>query len=476
MRSLALKFTLAFLVVSLSGIGVVAILAGRATADEFGHFIFSENRVALATQLEDYYRAYRTWDGVDAALSPGGMGGMMGNGPMHGAMMGGGFAVADASGRVVAAGVGHRLGERLSETELAQGTPLQADGRLVGTLIAGQSAFGMMSPAGTEFLARVNRALLLGVIGVGGAALILGLVLASALTRPLRELTNAARAIARGQLEQKVRVRSRDELGELAGAFNQMSADLARARDLRREMTADIAHDLRTPLSVILGHAEALRDGVLPPTPETFGLIHDETLHLNRLVEDLRTLSLAEAGELKLVRRPTAPSALLEHAVAAQTPRAQQQNVELRTEIEPGLPEVDVDPDRMAQVLNNLLDNALRHTPAGGVVSVQLSVISHRSSSKRSSELITDHWLLITISDTGPGIASEDLPRIFDRFYRADKSRARDRSFTSAQEGGSGLGLAIAKSIVEGHGGRIWAESQPGTGAQFFIELPAAKP
>jgi len=469
MRSLALKFTLAFLVVSLSGIGVVAILAGRATADEFGHFIFSENREALAAQLEDYYRAYRTWEGVDAALSPGGMGGMMGpgaGGPMHGAMMGGGFAVADASGRVVAAGVGHRLGERLSETDLAQGTPLQADGRLVGTLIAGRSAFGMMSPAGTEFLARVNRALLLGVIGVGGAALILGLVLASALTRPLRELTNAARAIARGQLEQKVRVRSRDELGELAGAFNQMSADLARARDLRREMTADIAHDLRTPLSVILGHAEALRDGVLPPTPETFGLIHDETLHLNRLVEDLRTLSLAEAGELKLVRRPTAPSALLEHAVAAQTPRAQQQNVELRTEIEPGLPEVDVDPDRMAQVLNNLLDNALRHTPVGGRVVCRVTGDATRHASP----------VAFSISDSGPGIASEDLPRIFDRFYRADKSRARDRSFASAQEGGSGLGLAIAKSIVEGHGGRIWAESQPGAGAQFFIELPAAKP
>lgn len=464
MRSLALKFTLAFLVVSLSGIGVVAILAGRATADEFGHFIFSENREALAAQLEDYYRAYGTWDGVDAALSPGGMGGMMGpgaGGPMHGAMMGGGFAVADASGRVVAAGVGHRLGERLSETDLAQGTPLKADGRLVGTLIAGRSAFGMMSPAGTEFLARVNRALLLGVIGVGGAALILGLVLASALTRPLRELTNAARAIARGQLEQKVRVRSRDELGELAGAFNQMSADLARARDLRREMTADIAHDLRTPLSVILGHAEALRDGVLPPTPETFGLIHDETLHLNRLVEDLRTLSLAEAGELKLVRRPTAPSALLEHAVAAQTPRAQQQNVELRTEIEPGLPEVDVDPDRMAQVLNNLLDNALRHTPVGGRVVCRVTGDATRPASP----------VTLSISDSGLGIASEDLPRIFDRFYRADKSRAR-----APEQGGSGLGLAIAKSIVEGHGGRIWAESQPGAGAQFFIELPPARP
>jgi signal transduction histidine kinase len=477
MRSLSLKLTFAFIVVSLSGIGLVAVFAGRATADEFGNFMFSQNRGALAAQLEDYYRAAGSWEGVDAALSPGGMGGgMMGNGPMHGGMMGGGFAVADASGRVVAAGVGRRLGEQLSATELAQGTPLRVDGQPVGTLIAGQNAFGMMSPAGTEFLARVNRVLILGAVGAGAAALILGRMLAGALTRPLRELTTAAREIARGKLEQKVRVRSRDELGELAGAFNQMSADLARARDLRRELTADIAHDLRTPLSVILGHAEALRDGVLPPTPETFGLIHDEAQHLNRLVEDLRTLSLAEAGELSLARRPTLPGALVERAIAAQLPCAQQQHVTLRAEVEPDLPEVNVDPDRMAQVLNNLLDNALRHTPPGGTVSVHASrsVISHRSPAKRASGLITDHrllitdhWLLITVSDTGPGIAPEDLPRVFDRFYRADKSRAR-----ALAQSGSGLGLAIAKSIVEGHGGCIRAESQPGAGAQFFIELP----
>jgi signal transduction histidine kinase len=482
MRSLALKLTLAFLVISLSGIGLVAIFAVRATADEFGHFVANQNRDALAAQLEDYYRTFNSWEGVDTLASPGGMGGAgMGMGPMHAQMMGGGFAVADAAGRVVAAGVGHRQGERLSAAEIARGTPLRLDGQLVGTLIAGQDALGMMSPAGTAFLAGVNRALVLGAVGAAVAALVLGVALAGALTRPLRELTAAAREIARGKLEQKVPVRSHDELGELAGAFNQMSADLARARDLRRQMTADIAHDLRTPLSVILGHAEALRDGVLPTTPETFSLIHAEAQHLNRLVEDLRTLSLAESGEIALTCRPTQPGALLEHAVAAQAPRAHQQNVTLRTEIEPDAPEVDVDPDRMAQVLDNLLDNALRHTPAGGVISVHLSVtrrpspVAGRQSHARSpdAKLTTDDWLRITVKDTGSGIAAEDLPRIFDRFYRADKSRAR--SFASAQESGSGLGLAIAKSIVEAHGGRIWAESQPGAGAQFFIELPTAK-
>jgi signal transduction histidine kinase len=464
MRSLALKLTLAFLVVSLAGIGLVAAVAGRATADEFGHFMFSENRSALAAQLEDYYHVTGSWEGAEAAFSVEGMmGGMGPGGMMHGnGMMGGGFAVADASGRVVVAGMGYRLGEQLSERELAQGTPLSVDGRRVGALIAGRNSFGMMSPAGTDFLARVNRTLVLGAIVVGIGALIVGGVLAGALTRPLRELTTAAREIARGNLEQKVRVRSQDELGALAGAFNQMSAELARARDLRRQMTADIAHDLRTPLSVILGHAEALRDGVLPTTPETLALIHDEAQHLNRLVEDLRTLSLAEAGELTLVRRPTSPGELVERVAAAHQPRARQQNVTLRAEVEPHVPDVDVDPDRMMQVLNNLLDNALRHTPPGG--SVVCRVTSDTRHATRHPSLVT-----FSVSDSGPGIAPEDLPRLFDRFYRADKARAR-----STAQGGSGLGLAIAKSIVEGHGGSIRAESRPGQGARFFVELPIA--
>jgi two-component system sensor histidine kinase BaeS len=460
-RSLALKLTLAFLAVSLSGIVLVAIFAGQATANEFGHFMHNQDQASLAAQLEDYYRHHGSWDAVDAAISPGGPGMGMGNGGMHG-MMGGGFAVADAAGRVVAAGTGHPPGEQLPAAEIAQGTPLTVNGQFVGTLIVGRNAVGVISPAGIEFLTRVNQALILGAIGAAAAAVILGGLLARALTRPLRELTTATREIAQGHLEQQVPVRSQDELGELASAFNQMSADLARARDARRQMTADIAHDLRTPLSVILGHAEALRDGVLPPTPETLNLVHDEALRLSRLVEDLRTLSLAEAGELALNRRPVKPQALLERAAAAQAPRAHQQNIELRTEIASDLPEIDVDPDRMAQVLSNLLDNALRHTLAGGQVSIQGSVISRQSSP------ITDHWLLITVSDTGPGIASEDLPRVFDRFYRADKARGR-----SSEQGGSGLGLAIAKSIVEGHRGRIWAESQPGVGAKFFVELPA---
>ena len=465
MRSLALKLTLAFLLVSLAGIALVAFFTGRATETEFGHFVMAQNQSDLAGRLADYYRARGSWRGVEVIL-PGGAPGV-GNGAMHGMMMGGGFALADAGGTVVAPAGRHLPGQRLSPAELAQGLPIEVEGQRIGTLLPSGSAFGATSPAATDFLFRVNRALFLAAIGAAVLSVALGAALARALTNPLTELTRATRAIAQGQLGQRVRVdvRSRDELGELASSFNQMSADLARARDQRRQMTADIAHDLRTPLSVILGHAEALRDGVLPPTPETLGLVHEEALRLNRLIEDLRTLSLAEAGELTLTRRPIPPGDLLERAVAAQTPRALQQNISLQTQVEPGLPALDVDPDRIAQVLGNLLDNALRHTPSGG--SVVCQVIA-----KHGGVLSSRHLPPVTfsISDTGPGVAPEDLPHIFDRFYRADKARAR-----SNDQGGSGLGLAIAKSIVEAHGGKIWAESQPGRGAQFFVELPVAK-
>ncbi len=449
MRSLAFKLILAFLLVSLTGTALVVILAGQTTASEFGHFVLSQNQETLVTLLTDYYRARGSWAGVDNVLRTGGMG--MGG---RGMGAGGGFTLADVTGRVVVGGAGHRTGEQLSQTELASGAPIRVEGTTVGILVAGRSASAIMSTAEAEFLSRVNLGIVIASLGATLVALLLGVWLSRRLTRPVRELTAATQAVAKGDLGHQVESRSRDELGELAESFNRMSADLAHARDQRRQMTADIAHDLRTPLSVILGHSEALRDGVIQPTSESLNLVHDEALRLNRLVEDLRTLSLAEAGELPLTQRRADVDAMLERAAASQSVRAQQQGIALRTEIAAGLPDVYVDPDRMAQVFANLLDNALRHTPAGG--SVTLSAVA------------ASGGVRLVVRDTGPGIASDDLPRVFERFYRADKSRRRD-------QGGSGLGLAIAKSIIESHGGRIWAESSPGAGTQFIIELPTAR-
>jgi signal transduction histidine kinase len=202
---------------------------------------------------------------------------------------------------------------------------------------------------------------------------------------------------------------------------------------------------------VILAHTEGIKDGVLPESEETFHLIHDETMRLSTMVEDLRTLSLAETGELGLTPRMVNPDELLKQAAVAQRLRAKQREITIDLELEPGLPEIEVDPDRMAQVFANLLENALRYTPIGGKITLRTEK--------------TENGVELHVQDNGPGIEAEELSQIFNRFYRADKSRQRD-------EGGSGLGLAIAKSIVERHGGHIRAESMPGEGMNFIIELP----
>ena len=455
MRSLTVKLILAFLAVSLAATGLLALLAGRTTARAFDTYIIDQAQVNLAAELARYYERTGSWAGVEEEVLPGSPGaGLRRGGPGRGAMRGpalAGLALAGADGRIIVPGAGFSRNTTVSAEQMSQGVPVEVDGDVVGTVLGRPPAAGM-TPVEAAFLARVNRALLAAAGGAIIIALLLGVLLARTLTRPLREMTAAARSVARGELGKQVAVRSQDEVGDLAQAFNQMSHDLAQAEGRRRQMTADIAHDLRTPISIIQGHAEGLRDGVLPPTPETFALIHDETLRLNRMVEDLRTLSRAEAGELSLVRRPAAAGDLLEQMVVAQRPGAQENGIELRLEMEEGLPEIEVDADRMAQAMNNLVDNALRHTPAGGTVTLAAG---------RKGDGV---WL--QVRDSGPGITPEDLPHVFERFYRGDRARRR-------HEGGSGLGLAIARSIVEAHGGRIRAESPPGGGAVFTIELPA---
>ena len=281
--------------------------------------------------------------------------------------------------------------------------------------------------------------------------MLLGVLLARAIARPVRELTAATRAVAEGKLGRQVAVRSKDELGELAQSFNQMSADLARANKLRRQMTADIAHDLRTPLSIILGYTEALNDGKLPGTPEMYAAMHGEAQHLQRLIDDLRTLSLADAGELPLTRVQIAPQTLLERIASAYRVQAEQRKIVLQVIAAPDLPPLDVDPDRMAQVFKNLIDNALRHTPPGG----QITLAAEQD----------DRAVHLFVRDTGAGIAPEDLPYVFERFYRGDEARQQE-------DGASGLGLAIARSLVEAHGGSIAVESVLGQGTRFTIAIP----
>jgi two-component system, OmpR family, sensor histidine kinase BaeS len=443
---LGLKLTLSFLAVGLAGVALVALLASRSTEREFQQFIFVEYRGGFVDQLATYYASHQGWEGIGQVESfPESMPFAQERGGPPGVPL----TVADAQGVVVLPSFGYQAGQQVPADELAAGEPVRVDGQVVGWVVGGHERLPA-SPAEQAFVGRIRRILVQGAIGAASLSLLLGIVLARALTRPIRALTAATHEVAEGHFDQKVSVGSKDELGQLATSFNQMSAELARVQGLRRQMTADIAHELRTPISIVLGHAEAVHEGVLPLTTETFEVIRDEALRLERMVEDLRTLSRADAGELTLSPAPTAPLSLLQQAAKAYRPQAEQKHIDLQIEVEAEVPEVAVDRGRMAQVLDNLLDNALRHTPGGGAI--------HLSAAARGDVV------RIRVQDTGPGIAPDDLARVFERLYRADKSRQRD--------GGTGLGLAIARSIVVGHGGRIWAESEPGQGTTIVIDLP----
>jgi two-component system, OmpR family, sensor histidine kinase BaeS len=359
------------------------------------------------------------------------------------------YIIVDQHGRSVTNGRGRQVGDLISNDLLAHGTPINVQGTQVGTVVI-TSATADLDAQEQAFLANTNRILIAAMVGGGLSALMICIVLTQFLTRPMRALTAAIRAMERGTLRQELRVTARDELGELVHAFNQLSAGLARATQLRRQITADIAHELRTPLSLLLGYIETMRDGLLPPSQDRFQTMFIEANQLQRLIDDLRLLSLADAGELSLYPQSTDPDALLRTVATSFAQQAEQQHVTMNVQSTTGLPKLLVDQGRLIQVLGNLVSNALRYTPAGGVITVSAACL--------------EGPVRLEGRDTGCGIAPELLPSIFERLYRADPSRAA--------AGGSGLGLAIARAIIEAHGGTIAAESTLGMGTQISIRIP----
>ena len=448
MRSLTLKLTLAFLAVGLIGALPVALFVGQMTRNAVDQFAVESGRTTLSENLGQYYQTYGNWEGAASALQRY-LASRQDPADRHPLPI----VVVDTSGQVVITNDGRYLpGTQVPAAGRTNAVPIKANNTVVGWLLQGSGGMGPR-PGSPEdrLLAHIYQAIKYSAIGAVGIALLLGVLLARTLTQPIRELTEATQVVAKGKLGEQVTVRSRDELGLLAASFNRMSADLAHGSNLRRQMTADIAHDLRTPLSVILGYTEALRDGKLPPEQDIFDTLHIEAQHLQHLIDDLRTLSLADAGELSLTRQWMMPRALLERTAAAYRAQADDHGVALSVQSAANLPEVDVDPERIAQVLSNLVSNALRYTPAGGAITLAATAQADT--------------VQLRVQDTGAGIAPEALPHIFERFYRADPSRQQEN-------GSSGLGLAIAKSIVEAHGGTIGVESVVGRGTTFTINLP----
>ena len=312
-------------------------------------------------------------------------------------------------------------------------------------------------PYVTPFLklsSSINRSLLLGGSLAIGIALLLTFVLSRRMTSPIEVLAKAARRLGHGDLSQRVRLQGESEVTALAEAFNSMAADLEYAEQLRRNMVADVAHELRTPLSNIQGYLEAIRDGVVESDAAAIRSLSEETYLLSRLVNELQELSLAEAGELKLVYQAEDITNLVKQAVTPWQPQLTAGEISLSLELPDNLPLVTIDWQRVNEVLHNLLKNAVAHTPKGGAINVAAGA--------------KGKWVEVSVSDTGEGIPAEDLPHIFERFYRVDKSRAR-------ATGGSGLGLTIAKRLIEAHGGTIAVQSKLGEGSRFSFTLPVAE-
>lgn len=439
---LTYKLTLAFLLISLLAIGLAAVFIQGRIASEFNRYLEGQQENNFILASSSYYQNNNSWKGVDTYLRAQGLLLPLDeiNPPPQP------YVLIDSNRNVIIASAPYIVGEKVKQGTLGRGIPIEVNGEVVGTVIStGQPL--TRKPIDQKYLDQINQALWIAALGGVLIALALGLLIARSLTRPIRELTRATHEMAQGKLSQQIPVRSQDELGELAHAFNQMSADLTKANQSRKQMTADIAHDLRNPLTVISGYLESLQDGKLKPTPERFAVMQAEVTYLQRLVEDLRLLSLADAGELKLHLEPTSPAELLERVAQAYRHQAESQNIQLKLDIEPDLPEVNLDPARMEQVLGNLVSNALRYTPQGGEILL---------SAKQAEGSLT-----VSVADNGSGIPAEILPHIFERSFSGDESRSGNES---------GLGLAIAKSIVELHGGKVRAESD-NTGTSFYIML-----
>ena len=298
----------------------------------------------------------------------------------------------------------------------------------------------------------LGRYFFIGALMAVVVAIVLTFFLSRRILAPVKELTAASHRLGKGDFSQRVKADDKSEIGELAATFNLMAADLERGEKLRRNMVADIAHELRSPLTNVRGYLEGIRDGILQADAKTIGTIYDETMLLSRLVHDLQELSLAEAGQLKLFLQPENAGELITQAVSAVKTKAAEKEITLSIELKDDLPPVLIDTQRIRQVLHNLLANALTHTPPGGRITVRAD---------RAGSFVS-----ISVIDTGEGIPAEDLPLVFERFHRVDKSRAR-------ATGGSGLGLTIARYFVEAHNGEIIAESEPGRGSAFTFTLPA---
>jgi signal transduction histidine kinase/arylsulfatase A-like enzyme len=424
------------------------LLVNRALTGSFQDFLDDQltSRLQRAESiLTRFYDRRRDWNGVEANIQS------------VADLMGERLVLADAQGLVVADSQSTLVGHRASESWSGRRVPIRFQEKAVGTLYVSplQSGERVIDTRGRVFLTTVNSYL----VWAAGVGLIATLALTFAVARwlagPIEALTRAAGRMERGDLEQRIETTVGGEVGALADAFNSLATSLSRVEQLRRTMVSDIAHELRTPLSSIRGYIEAIQDGLVQADEETLATLHREMLQLTRIIDDLQELTLAEARQLPLDRQETDLAELIEWEVRAFRPRALSREVEIDVDSSGLRAPVWVDAGRMSQVIANILRNALAYTPQGGRVSMRAWSDGNQAH--------------VAVADTGVGIEQDELPHVFERFYRTDKARSRRR-------GGSGLGLTIARELARAHGGTIGATSTVGQGSCFTVSLPVGPP
>ena len=437
--SLRYKILVAIVLVVFTGVVVTALYATGSTTGAFQKYVAQGQTIRenhFTVMLTSFYATGQTWDGVQPFVAQ--MAGMTGER----------IVLTDANRVVIADSDGTLMGKTAGSNWNAK--VISPNGSTVGYLYFNLPEDAQASI--TDYLLSVTRSAWVGALIAVAIALVVTLLLSSRILHPIEELTAAARKMQHGDLSTRVRVASRDEVGELAQSFNGMADNLAKQEQLRKNMVSDVAHELRTPLSNIRGYLEAARDGIVEPSSDWVDNLFDEAMLLNRLIDDLQELSQADAGHLHLELAAVDLGKVVQSTVDTLLPISQKLGMELTCEIPADLPNVTADSQRVGQVLRNLINNALDYTPAGGRITIQARA--------------EGAFVRVAVMDTGSGIASEHLPFLFERFFRADPSRSRST-------GGAGLGLAIVKQLVQAQGGQVGVESNLGKGSILYFTLPS---
>ncbi len=456
-----LKLFLSFTLIILISVTSVVLIVRHNTVNEVRQYVFRGGMMGLnnmVINLEECYQQTRTWDACTSILQDSNrpptmtgrmMGRKTGNSP-NSAMGPAHVQLLDQDGVIITGTGPDPSGVGTRAPSLDGAIPLRSRDEVIGYLLP-DSPFNFSPQNESVLIQRLNRAAITAASISGIAALILAAALGYHLLQPVQSLTKAAENIEKGDFSQRVDISGTGKLATLGQVFNQMARAIEESAERRKTLTADIAHELRTPLSVQQAHLEALEDGVYDLTLENLHPIQEQNLTLVRLVDDLQTLSLADSGQLTLEQTPTNVNQLVERILHRFQPACHQKEVTVRYD-PPGKPIMaNIDPQRVEQIILNLLSNALHHSPRGKSIRVQL----------HSDE----DDLKLTVLDHGEGIPEEEIPYIFERFYKSSQTRERE-------DGGTGLGLSISQKLVQAHDGSIQVQNNPRGGAEFRLELP----